>query len=215
MSQIDYFYSAHSAFAYLGAETLYAICAADDVTLVHRPMLLSPVVEAAGGQGFAGRSQAHVDYFFGREIERWAEWRGVEVINFRPTHHDNPLDLPNGVIIAAQEAGQEADALSLAILRAHWRDDADIADADTLRGLIGELGLAPEPLIKAALSDEVQAIHTANTEEAIRRSVFGSPTYVVDGDPFYGQDRLELVARATRRPFAPHGWKNPRVRTRE
>ena len=47
MSQIDYFYSAHSAYAYLGAQTLYAICKAHDVALTHRPMLLSPVVEAA------------------------------------------------------------------------------------------------------------------------------------------------------------------------
>ena len=47
-----------------------------------------------------------------------------------------------------------------------------------------------------------KAIYTANTEEAIRRSVFGSPTYFVDGDMFYGQDRLELVERALKMPFA-------------
>jgi 2-hydroxychromene-2-carboxylate isomerase len=48
----------------------------------------------------------------------------------------------------------------------------------------------------------VQQAYRANTEEAIRRAVFGSPTYVVDGDMFYGQDRLELVERALQRPFA-------------
>ncbi len=211
MARIDYYYSAHSAFAYLGARTLYRICARHNATLIHRPILLSPVVEAAGGRPFAGRTQSHVDYFFGREIERWAEWRNVPVIDHRPTHHDNPLELPNGMIIAAQEAGADVDALSLAILQAHWRDDADHADPNTLVGLARGLGLDADALLQAALSPRVQAIHQANTAEAVERGLPGSPVYVVDGDPFYGQDRLEMVDRALNQPFGPNSWKNPSV----
>ena len=211
MTDIEYFYSAHSAFAWLGSARLMEICAAHGARLVHKPIYLSPVVEAAGGLSFAGRTQAHVDYFFGRDIEHWAEFRGVEVIRHRPTHHDNPLTLPNGVIIAAQEAGQGADALAHAILRAHWRDDADIADPAALAPLIAGCGIDPGGLLAAAMSGPVQAIHDANTAEAIARSVFGSPTYFVGGDPFYGQDRLDLVERALVRPFAPSGWRNPPV----
>lgn len=212
MARIDYFYSAHSAYAYLGAQELYRICAAHPGTeLVHRPILLSPVVEAAGGLSFAARSQAHVDYFFGREIERWAEWRGLPVIDHRPTYHDNPLDLPNGLIIAAQRDGLDVNALSFAILEAHWRDDGDIADPRLLSELLARLGLPVEPLLTAARSVPALAEQAANTQEAIDRALFGSPTYVVDGDPFYGQDRLELVARALARPFRPGNWHNPPV----
>ncbi|MCE8006675.1 2-hydroxychromene-2-carboxylate isomerase [Aestuariivita sp.] len=208
MARIDYFYSAHSAFAYLGARRLYEICAAQGAELVHRPMLLSPVMEAAGGLPFAGRSQAHVDYFFGREIERWAEWRDVPIIRFRPTYHDAPYDLANRVIMAA---GPTADALSLSILRAHWRDDADLSDQATLRSLIVEAGLDPEILVAIAEAPETQEAHRANTEEAIRSGLFGSPSYVVDGDVFYGQDRLEMVERALAQPFGPTRWANPTV----
>lgn len=212
MARIDYFYSAHSAYAYLGAQALYRICAAHPGTeLVHRPILLSPVVEAAGGLSFAARSQAHVDYFFGREIERWAEWRGLPVIDHRPTYHDNPLDLPNGLIIAAQRDGLDVNALSFAILQAHWRDDADIADPRLLSELLVRLGLPVEPLMAAARSAPAIDEQAVNTQEAIDRALFGSPTYVVDGDPFYGQDRLELVARALTRPFRPGNWHNPPV----
>ena len=63
----------------------------------------------------------------------------------------------------------------------------------------------PEPLFETAAGAEVGAIYEANTQEAVRRSVFGSPTYFVDGDMFYGQDRLELVERALVRRFAG-GW---------
>jgi 2-hydroxychromene-2-carboxylate isomerase len=58
------------------------------------------------------------------------------------------------------------------------------------------------PLLDLALSPEVKTIYRANTDEAIRRSVFGSPTYFVDGDMFYGQDRLDMVERALRKPYA-------------
>ncbi len=209
MARIEYYYSAHSAYAYLGAQRLYQICKSHGATLIHRPILLGPVIQAAGGASFAGRSRAHVDYFFGRELERWAEWRDLPVIHHRPTFHDNPLDLANGMIIAAQEAGEDVDALSFAILQAHWRDDADHADAGTLARLATGLGMDAAALVAAAQSDTIQAQHQANTLQAIELGLFGSPTYIVEGDPFYGQDRLEMVDRALVQPFKPGRWQNP------
>lgn len=211
MPRIDYFYSAHSAYAYLGANLLYQICRNHAVELVHRPIDLGPVIEAAGGMPFSGRSQGHVDYFFGREIERWAEWRDVPIIAHRPSFHDNSLALANGLIIAAQEAKQDVDALSFAILEAHWRYDEDHANPTTLSRLVTQIGLDASRLLDAAKSDPIQALHAENTQQAISLGLFGSPTYVVDGDPFYGQDRLEFVERALTRPFEPNSWTNPLV----
>ena len=207
--RIEYFYSAHSAYAYIGARRLAEICAAHGLVIEHRPIRLSPVVEAVSGLPFAGRSKHHVDYYFGREIERWADFRGVPVIGHRPTHHDNPLDLPNGLIIAAVAAGADADRLSQAILTAHWRDDADIADETTLAAVAEAAGIDPRPLLARALGADVQVIHEANTAEAIERGVFGSPTYFLDGDMFYGQDHLELMERALVAPYPPPRFRNP------
>lgn len=197
---IEYFYSAHSAFAYLGAWELARIAKEAGATVVHRPFDFSPVMAAAGSASFRDRTKAHVDYFFGREIVRWAEWRGLPVIRHRPIFHDNPLGLPNGMIIAAST---DADVLSRAVLQAHWRDDADIANADVLERLADNTGLDGAALLDAAQSREVQAQHQANTDEAIARNIFGSPTYFVGEDMFYGQDRLHMVERALTTPFAP------------
>ncbi len=98
--------------------------------------------------------------------------------------------------------GVEVDRLAHAMLESHWRDDSDLGDRDTLAALARGVDIDPEPLFEAAAGAEVQALYEANTEEAIRRSVFGSPCYFVDGDMFYGQDRLEMVARALQRAFA-------------
>lgn len=209
MRSIEYFYSAHSAFAYIGSARLRQICAAHECRLVHRPIMLSPVVEATAGQPFAARSPAHVDYYFGREIERWAEMRNVPIIAHRPTHHDNSLRLSNGMLIAADQLGADVDGLSHALLEAHWRDDIDLADPEALSRAARAAGIDPAPLLTAALSADIQGIHERNTAEAIERSVFGSPTYFLGGDMFYGQDHLDMLARALERPFRPAAFRNP------
>lgn len=211
MPIIEYVYSAHSAYAYLGSAELSRICARTGATLVHRPILLSPVVEAQGSQPFAARTQAHVDYFFGREIERWAEYHDVPVINFRPTHHDADYSLASGMIIALGDSGEQVDAMAHALLQAHWRDDADLSDRAALAALATGLGHEAEPLLTQAASAPVQDKLRAYSDWARVAHVFGSPTYIVDGDPFYGQDHLPLVERAVRRPFAPGSWVNPPV----
>lgn len=211
MATIIYVYSAHSAFAYLGSAKLAQICATHDVRLIHKPILLSPVVEAHKSMPFRDRSQAHVDYFFGREIERWAAFRDVPVVNFRPTYHDADYSIASGMIIALGATAPATDAMTDAILQAHWRDDVDLSDIGALHQIAKDLGHDADALLEQAASAETQATLQANSDWAKTQSVFGSPTYIVDGDPFYGQDRLEMVERALGEPFAPSAFKNPPV----
>jgi len=201
MSEIEYFYSVHSAFAYLGSARFKEIAQEAGRRIVHRPVDLGPVVQAARGHGFGAFTPAHRAYYFGREIVRWSEFRRAPTIGRRPTHHDNDLTLASCMIIAAVDAGLSADNLAHAILEAHWRNDADHADPDTLASIASDAGYDAGLLLERAGNADVRAQFQANTEEAIARSVFGSPTYFVDGDMFYGQDRLELVERALQTPF--------------
>lgn len=203
MPEIEYFYSAHSAYAYLGSARFMAIAKAAGRAITHRPNDLRRVVPASGSTPFSERSKGHYAYFFRREIDRWAEERNAPVIVGRPTHHDKDMTLCNGMLIAGLVQDKNIDQLAHVMLESHWRDDSDLADRDTLVALARQVEMDPEPLLDAALSEEVQAIYEANTVEAIERSVFGSPAYFVDGDMFYGQDRLEMVERALRQPYAP------------
>jgi 2-hydroxychromene-2-carboxylate isomerase len=202
VKEVEYFYAAHSAFAYFGSERFRAIVAAAGRRIAHRPVDLRRVVAEAGVVPFGRRTRAHAAYYFGREIERWSEERGAPWLGRIPTHHANDITLPNCMLIAGLVRGIEIDDLAHAMLEAHWRDDADLADRDTLAAIGRGAGVDPLPLLDLALSPEVKTIYQANTDEAIRRSVFGSPTYFVDGDMFYGQDRLDMVERALRKPYA-------------
>jgi len=211
MPTIEYIYSAHSAFAYIGSAEFQRICAEHDVTLIHKPVLLSPVVEAQRSVSFRARTQAHVDYFFGREIERWAEYRNVPIIDYRPTFHDADYSVASGMVLALGESGEETNKMAHALLRAHWLNDIDLSDEKSLRHVAQELGHDATELLKAAASEPIQNQLQENSAWAKEQHVFGSPTYIVDGDPFYGQDHLELVERAIKQPFAAPKWSNPSV----
>ncbi len=202
MSDIEYFYSAHSVFAYLGSARFMEIAAAAGRTIVHKPVILDDVVEAVTPVDFIARSKAHRAYYFGREVERWAEFRNVPLKLGMPSNHRNDMSLVNSMLIAATLQGHNVDQLSHSLLMAHWADHADLADKANLARLAGEAGLDGVALLDAATSEAVKAVYVANTAEAVERSVFGSPTYMVDGDMFYGQDRLEFVERALQKPFA-------------
>ena len=208
MSEIEYFYSAHSAFAYLGSARLMALSRRAERRIEHKPMDLRKVVAVTGPGSTNGLTPGRRAYFSGREIERWAEFRSAAVMQGFPVHHDKDMTLPNGMLIAGLLQGRNIDRLAHCMLEAHWRDDADLADSETLTRLGHAAGVDPGSLLDAALSPEVLAVYAANTEEAIDRSVFGSPTYFVDGDMFYGQDHLEMVERALERPFAG-AWPRP------
>ncbi len=202
MPDIEYFYAAHSAFAYLGSARLMKIANAAGRRIVHRPMNLSEVVAAAYPTGFSGRSKAHRAYYFGREIERWAEYRGVSVKGGIPSNHGNDITLANSILVAGTLQNQNIDRLAYSMMEAHWKDHADLSDKATLVHLIESVGFDAESLLHAAMTQEVKAAYEENTAEAIERSVFGSPTYFIDDDMFYGQDHLELVERALQQPFA-------------
>ena len=202
MSDIEYFYSAHSGFAYLGSARFMEIVAATGSRIVHKPIRLRETIEAGGLGQIGNRSQAHIDYYFGREIERWAEHRGVPVKLGLSPNHSNDTTLVNCMLIAGTEQGHNVDQLAHSLLEAHWVHHADLANEAVLTEKITAAGLNAPELLNAARTDDIIAIYDANTAEAIARSVFGSPTYFVDGDMFYGQDHLEMVERAINKPYA-------------
>jgi len=199
---IEYFYAAHSAYAYLGSQRFMDIASAGGRRIQHKPYDLRKVLPAIGSPDFQSRTKPHYEYFFGRAIQRWSEYRNAPVLGFTPTHHANDIGLPNCVLIAGIEAGLNVDQLAHRMLESHWKEDSDLADRDTLMRLCDQVGIGGAPLLEASDDARIRAIYDGYTQEAIDRSIFGSPTYVVDGDVFYGQDQLELVERALVKPFA-------------
>jgi 2-hydroxychromene-2-carboxylate isomerase len=85
-----------------------------------------------------------------------------------------------------------------------WEEELNLADPDTIADIADSVGLPRRTLVERSPSDEVSAAYETNRQDAIAADVFGSPVYVLDGEVFWGQDRLELLADALKSGRAPY-----------
>src|SRR6185295_8601764 len=98
-------------------------------------------------------------------------------------------------VIAAQASGLDAFVLSHAILRALWAEERDVSDPGVRQAIADENGYDGARLRAAETSEPVQQLYRQFSTEAEALGVFGAPTFVVDGELFWGQDRLDFVDR--------------------
>lgn len=203
MKTIDYYYSTRSNFTLLGAARINALAARFNRKLVHRPILLSVTMKPLKSTPFDKRPAIVRNYAM-RDALRTAARLDIPLLR-EPVHHMGPVELPSGIVIAAQNAigrgaAGDLNSLSLKVLEALWLHDRDIADEAEIAQLVEAAGFNDAgALIAEALSDATQAELMRNCTEAIIRGVIGAPTYFVDEEPFYGQDRLDYVESALER----------------
>jgi carboxymethylenebutenolidase len=129
------------------------------------------------------------------ELQRFSEHLKAP-INLKPKYFPVSGDDAARLIIAADLAQGSAAAMQVAgaVLAACWAQERNIADAGTLAVLLAEQGL-PAAWLDEAHSAQVQELYEAHTRQAIATGVFGAPSYVIDGEIFWGQDRLDLLER--------------------
>lgn len=189
------FYGISSPWAYFGAERLAAIAKKHNAKLIHRPIR---VIQANGGIPLRTRPDSRQKY---HEVEL-ARWRAhLDMpLNLKPKYYPcRTIETAAQAVIALQRAGvPNVDAFSFAVQRALWAEDRDIADLETLREIARATGLGEDAvaLIVEPQTAEVVAEWEGNLAEAEQRGIFGTPTYVVDDELFWGQDRLDFVDRA-------------------
>ena len=191
---IDYYHSLISPWSYLGGPRLGDIAAAAGATVNVKPIDLARVFPVSGGLPLAKRADQRRAYRLA-ELARWRDHLGMP-LNIEPRSFPAAEGLAARTVIAARQAGADAARLSNAILRAVWAEQRDIADRETLVAICAETGHDGTALTAAAETDAIAAIYAADTGEAIARGVFGAPTYIFAGELFWGQDRLEFLARA-------------------
>jgi 2-hydroxychromene-2-carboxylate isomerase len=175
MARIDYYFSVLSPFTYLAGLGLEEVAARRGATIAYRPMDIMKIFAETGGVPVPQRHPSRIAYRK-QELLRIAARRGLP-FNLQPAHWPtNPVPASLAVIAVA-EAGGDAGALAHAFLRAVWAEERDIGD----------------PAVVTAILGENEATYQANTEAAIAAGVFGAPFYVVDGEVFWGQDRLDYL----------------------
>jgi 2-hydroxychromene-2-carboxylate isomerase len=193
---VDYYFSSTSPWTYLGHARFAQIIERHGAAVNVKPVDYSKIFPVSGGLPLAKRAPQRQAYRM-MELKRWREHLKVP-LNPEPKFFPAPADLAGLVIIAASRAGGAAAAMPVAgaIMRAVWVEERNIGDAEALGAICTEQGMNAGQLMRAAQSDAVKADYEAHTQEALERNVFGAPSYVVDAEIFWGQDRLEFLERA-------------------
>jgi 2-hydroxychromene-2-carboxylate isomerase len=192
--EIDYYFSLTSPWAYIGHALFRDIVSTYNIKVNHKPVFLADLFSESGGLPLAKRHPVRQRYRM-LELQRWKEKRGLD-FHFTPKHVPFNGRLADGVVIAALDAGHDPDRFLRRAYAAVWEDQLDLADAATIEKLADEAGLPGKSLIERSPAAEVGAQYEQNRQDALAADVFGSPGYVLDGEAFWGQDRLELLADA-------------------
>ena len=190
MARIDYYCFPLSPFSYLAGLRLEEIAARHGAEIVYKPVELFRIFAETGTPLLKDRHVSRQKYRL-NDIARIAKAEGLQV-NVHPRHFPtNPVPASAAIITAQQAGGGDTGRLVHAILRAVWAEDRDIAEDAVIRDCLAEAGFDPALADKGLLA----AIETLqrNTDEALARMVFGAPSYVVDEEIFWGQDRLALL----------------------
>jgi 2-hydroxychromene-2-carboxylate isomerase len=194
---VDYYFAPQSPWTYLGHERLRAIARRHGAMVRVKPIDLGgKVFPVSGGLPLGQRPLQRQKYRL-VELERFSKALGMP-LNLKPSFFPVAGD-PAALLIVATDLAHGSDAamdLTGRALRAVWAEERDISDPATRIAIADENGYDGAALQAIERSDAVQAAYAAYTEEAVSLGVFGAPTFVLDGERFWGQDRLDFVDRA-------------------
>jgi 2-hydroxychromene-2-carboxylate isomerase len=190
-----YFLAPPSPYVYLGHDRFVEIARRHGVAIDLKPFDIGRVFAQSGGLPLPKRAPQRQAYRL-VELERWREFLGLP-LNLHPRFFPVAGDPAAKLIIAAKRRDADAAlALSGDISRAIWAGEKDISDPDTLVALAQAAGFDGAALLQASKGEDVAADYARNTDDAIAAGVFGAPWYVFNGEPFWGQDRLDFLERA-------------------
>ncbi|MGE0723637.1 MAG: 2-hydroxychromene-2-carboxylate isomerase [Alphaproteobacteria bacterium] len=189
MTEIEFWFEFASPYAYLSAARIDRLAAGAPLTIVWRPFLLGPIFARRPGHASPFQEPAPAEAAYRkRDVERCAARDGTPL--------RWPSTYPRGSLLAARVAHLGVAhgwcrAFARAIFQASFVDDRDIADPQVVGAVLAALGLPAADILARAVDPAHKAALAAAVDEAVGKGVFGAPSFIVAGELFWGNDRLE------------------------
>jgi len=198
--QIDYYFTCASPWSYLGLAPFREIAARHGARIVPRPVSYGTIFPASGGLPVGQRAPQRQAYRM-MELRRWRIFRDLPLV-LEPRHFPVDDSLANRTLLVLRDRSEDAGPvldLAKSFHELLWLEDGDLASAQALAGRANQQGHDGPALVAAAGSEQVAAAYEAETRGALDRGVFGAPTYILDGELFWGQDRVDFLDDALSR----------------
>lgn len=192
---VEFYFDVGSPASYLAWTQLPRLCSDEGARLIYKPMLLGGIFQATGNASPAaipakGRHSSI-------DLQRHAQRYGVA---FRTNPHFpiNTLLLMRAVIGTQLREPERFEALLSTLFTAMWVEARNFNDPQEIAASVQSAGFEIGSLIALSQDPQIKAALKANTDDALRRGVFGAPTMFVGDDMYFGQDRLDFVREALR-----------------
>jgi len=196
MTDVTFYFDFGSPNAYLAHKVIPAIEKRTGLSFTYVPALLGGIFKATGNrspaEAFAG-IPAKLAYE-GKETRRFVARHGITEFASNPHFPVNTLMIMRGAV-AAQQLGI-FEAYVEAVYRAMWVEGLKMDDPAVVKAALEKAGLPADKLLAMTQDDAVKAALIKNTEGAVAAGVFGSPSFLVAGELFFGKDRLRDVEEA-------------------
>ena len=202
--RLDYYFSLSSPWAYMGHAILMDLAGRHALDITYKPVLLGNVFSETGGLPVGKRHPARQRYRF-VELQRWREKLGLP-FHVRPKYWPFDVNLADRFVIAVAMGGADVGAFLRLAFAGVWENEQNLADEATILRIAAAAGLDGRALLTVARSEVAEHAYEQNFRDAVAADVFGSPSYVLDGEVFWGQDRLGLLEDAlvsARPPYTP------------
>ena len=189
---LEFYFDFGSPTAYLAHKRLQQLSAQYDLLIDYKPMLLGGVFKATGNTTPVA-IPAKGQYMLAHDLPRFARRYNVP-LNINPHFPINTLHLMRAAI-----AAQRLDCMPVyvdAMFNAVWVDGKNMGELDVIAQTLADNELDSEALMALSQDPEVKAQLISNTEAAVERGIFGAPTLFMDGEMYFGQDRLDFVEEA-------------------
>jgi len=190
---IDYYVSLPSPWAYMGHARLCALVKKYDAKINFKPGDFGTVFSKTGGLPLAKRAPERQAYRT-QELKRWRKELNID-LELKPKFFPVDPSTASFMTILADKQGQNSLMLAGAFMHAIWAENLDINDNDTLIKIADKNGFDGTALLDGCNTPEIKSIFANNTNEAIDQGVFGAPSYVIEDEIFWGQDRLMFVEK--------------------
>ena len=200
--RVDYYFSMVSPWAYIGHAIFMDLARRHGVAVNYKPVSLGNVFAETGGLPLPKRHPVRQRYRT-VELQRWREKRGLP-FQLRPKNWPFNAEQPDRFVLAIIAAGKDPGGFMHQAFTAIWEIEENLAEEAKLASLADAAGFDGQALLAAAKADATKSAYEQNFKDALAADVFGSPAYVLDGEVFWGQDRLELLDDALTSKRAPY-----------
>jgi 2-hydroxychromene-2-carboxylate isomerase len=193
--EIEFFFDIASPYSYLAATQIDAVGERAGVAVRWKPFLLGGVFKAVGNQTPAALQPKAA--WAMRDLARWAAHYGVE---FSMSAHFpiNSLTTQRALVAARRVDEAMFREFASTLYRDHWIDGVDVSTPEAVADAADRAGLTGAQIVEMTAEQAIKDELIALTEEAVDRGAFGAPTFFVDGEMFWGNDRLHFVEQAVR-----------------